>query len=190
MQATWQALQPMQVETSINLATGLLAVRTWGLGSVVADRSAMSNVCSEAMTSGPLDVHDERLELRRLCVGVTDERCQRVHQVSRLGQADEAPVVRQANRVDLPAVTSELRDALGDQCDGLDEAAVGRNLDQVSIADPFGRCELLANLDELLRLDDRAGLDVLGPIVKVLGQPVARCDIREILGGAKGLEVT
>src|SRR6478672_9543322 len=50
MQATWQALQPMHLETSISLATSVVAsARTFGDGVVVAERRMMSSDCS-AMT--------------------------------------------------------------------------------------------------------------------------------------------
>ncbi len=49
MQATWQALQPMQVETSISLATsGCVRARS-AAGVVVAERSAMSRDWSDDM---------------------------------------------------------------------------------------------------------------------------------------------
>src|SRR5687768_5078495 len=48
MHATWQALQPMQLGTSMSLATSSV-VRTWGLGVVVAERAAMSSDCNEDM---------------------------------------------------------------------------------------------------------------------------------------------
>src|SRR6478752_4201636 len=50
MQATWQALQPMHLETSISLATSVVAsARALGEGVVVAERRMMSSDCS-AMT--------------------------------------------------------------------------------------------------------------------------------------------
>ena len=48
MQATWQALQPMQELTSMSLATST-PCRAWGGGVVVADRLAMSNDCRDDM---------------------------------------------------------------------------------------------------------------------------------------------
>src|SRR5262245_13379223 len=42
MQATWQALQPMHLDSSISLATCGAAVRTCGVGVVVAERSTTS----------------------------------------------------------------------------------------------------------------------------------------------------
>src|SRR5690606_9670414 len=48
-QATWQALQPMQVDTSISLATSAFLSRTWGAGvsTLVAERLMMSWDCMD-----------------------------------------------------------------------------------------------------------------------------------------------
>jgi homoserine acetyltransferase len=51
MQAAWQALQPMQVDTSISLATSVVC-RTLGAGVVVAERRAISSDCN-AMSYPP-----------------------------------------------------------------------------------------------------------------------------------------
>jgi hypothetical protein len=45
MQAAWQALQPIQRETSISLATSIV-LRTPGGVKVVADRRVMSSDCN------------------------------------------------------------------------------------------------------------------------------------------------
>jgi hypothetical protein len=45
MHADWQALQPMQVETSISLATSVVCL-TPGAGVVVAERRAISSDCN------------------------------------------------------------------------------------------------------------------------------------------------
>ena len=45
MHATWQALQPMQVDTSISLATSVVCLAP-GAGVVVAERRAISSDCS------------------------------------------------------------------------------------------------------------------------------------------------
>jgi len=42
MQATWQALQPMQEDTSMSLATSATLLRACADGVVVAERLAMS----------------------------------------------------------------------------------------------------------------------------------------------------
>src|SRR6266853_5567135 len=74
MQATWHALQPMQLVTSISLATSA-PWRTEGEGVVVAERAAMSSDCSDDMaaSSGSLDVHDEGLVFWRMGIGVADK---------------------------------------------------------------------------------------------------------------------
>src|SRR6267142_7119011 len=158
MHATWHALQPMQLDTSMSLATSWTAERACGLGSVVAERAAMSSDWSDDI-SGLLDVDDERLVFGGLRVRIAHERRQRVDQITRLRQTHETPVVRQPYRVDLPAVAFELRDAFGHHGHAFDVATVRRHLDHVSVGDALGLGELLADLHELLRLDDRGGQD-------------------------------
>src|SRR5262245_8165175 len=102
MHATWQALQPMHLDSSISLAI-CGDERTWDEGVVVAERAttfwglvpamvvslrraasrrlkpprgAANKVSVGASCSCLLDVDEERLELRRLRVGVADERSQ------------------------------------------------------------------------------------------------------------------
>src|SRR5712675_2362430 len=83
MHATWQALQPMHLVVSMSFATGRppVAARIEGSGRVVAERLMMSSDCSAMvfLSVGPLqflDLDQERFELRRLRVGITDERRQ------------------------------------------------------------------------------------------------------------------
>src|SRR5690606_18586970 len=112
MHATWQALQPMQLETSISLVTSVTCRRATGGCVVVAERAAISRDWRELIVpprqmpscSRPLDVDRERLELRSLRVRVPHEGRQRVDQVPGLGEPDEAPVVGQADRIDRLAV--------------------------------------------------------------------------------------
>src|SRR5690606_15496433 len=103
MQATWHALQPMQLETSMSLATSVTLRRATGGCTVVADRAAISSDCRVLIRppvgppqgrpapprgaanecerggrpSGFLEVDRERLVLGRLRVRVTHERRQR-----------------------------------------------------------------------------------------------------------------
>src|SRR5215470_10546308 len=71
-QAAWQALQPMQRETSMSFATSSVS-RTCGVAVVVAESRRMSSDCSDDMAPSLLgrhgdllDVHQERLVFRRL----------------------------------------------------------------------------------------------------------------------------
>src|SRR5512137_963339 len=134
MHATWQALQPMHLEMSISLATGSAAWRTWGAEVVVAERFWISSDCI-VFSLRFLDVDQERLELRRLRVRVSDVRRQAVGEVAGLGHPDEAPVDRYADRVDLLAVALQVRHALGDHRRGLQLPAVAADLDQVAVLD-------------------------------------------------------
>src|SRR5262245_26448111 len=115
MHATWHALQPMHFDSSISLAI-CGTCRTWGVGVVVAERATTSRLCKLAMVSSSclLDVHQERLELRRLRVRIADERRERVGQVAVLGHPLEAPVDGYADGVHLLAVDIERTDALRD----------------------------------------------------------------------------
>src|SRR5947209_7974076 len=112
-QATWQALQPMQRDTSISLATSSsLPARICGGTSLEADRRTMSSVGYAGMISsghlvsligrwaGRFNVAQPRLELRRLGVGISYGWSQRVGTEPFLGQAGEAPMMRDAYNVD------------------------------------------------------------------------------------------
>ena len=77
MQATWQALQPMHLVVSMSLATvaGRRRRAPPVRAVVVAERRTMSSDCSAMCVSlGLLDLDQERLELRRLRVGIADRR--------------------------------------------------------------------------------------------------------------------
>src|SRR5262249_35391669 len=102
----------MHLETSISFATSVVW-RTEGDGVVVEERCLRSSDWSEGMALDLLDVDEERLELRRLRVGVADKRRRRVREVAHLRHALEAPVDRDADGVHLGAVAVESLDALG-----------------------------------------------------------------------------
>src|SRR6185312_4315672 len=105
-----------------------------------------------------LDVHEERLELRRPRSDVADHRRERVREpvlrqlgVLLGGHADEAPVDRDADLEDL-LVSREgdraetLRDERGD----LELAALTRDADAVAVPNALLRGKLLGHLDERL----------------------------------------
>src|SRR5262245_65424224 len=122
MHATWQALQPMHLDSSISLATwGEL--RTCGGGVVVAERATTFWGLVPAMVLCLLDVDEERLELRRLRVGVDDERGQCIGQVAVLRHALEAPMDRDRHHVHRLAADLPRLDALGDDAGGSTLAA-------------------------------------------------------------------
>src|SRR5947208_1218002 len=99
MHATWQALQPMHLVTSMSLATSpVCAPRASGAWIVVAERRTMSRDCSAIAVSLCLfDFDEERLELRRMRIAVADHRRERVGEEACLGDAGEAPVDRHAD---------------------------------------------------------------------------------------------
>src|SRR5579864_594467 len=116
MQATWQALQPMHLVVSMSFATvtSPVPVRIAGSGRVVAERLTMSSDCSAMVVFLQLlDLDEKRLELRRLCVGITDERCQRVGNEAGLRKALEAPVDGDADVMQRLAVHLQRPQPLG-----------------------------------------------------------------------------
>ncbi|ABA52345.1 hypothetical protein BURPS1710b_A0731 [Burkholderia pseudomallei 1710b] len=125
--------------------------------------------------------HQERFEFRCLRVAVADGRSQGVREIAGLRQSLEAPVQRHADRLHLPAVDHERLDALGDERDRDDVPAVGRHLHLLAVRDADLLREILADLDELLRLDDRVQPRMLRPVMEVLGQAIGRRDMRELV---------
>ena len=72
----------------------------------------------------------------------------------------------------LPSTSSALH-ALGHHRHGaMISPRLDRTLHLVAVLDALLLRQLLADLDELLRLQDRVDARVLGPEVEVLGQPV------------------
>jgi hypothetical protein len=65
-------------------------------------------------------------------------------------------------------------DALGHHGHGLHKAALGRNLDLLAGLDAQLLGQRLADFHELLGLNDVVQLNMLGPVVEVLGQAVGR----------------
>src|SRR5690349_11118527 len=155
MHATWHALQPMHLVTSMSLATWpLYASRTCGSGSVVAERRTMSSDC-RAIVLDLLDLDEERLELGRLRVAVADDGRERVGEEAGLRDARESPVDRNADRVHDFPFDRQRPDALRDHRDRFDVTAVRAHLHAPAVRDAdFGR-ERFADLDELLGLNDR-----------------------------------
>src|SRR6266403_1685644 len=142
-----------------------------------------------AAPSGLLEVHDEGLVLGRLGVRVADEGRQCIDQIPLPGHSDEAPMVRQPHRVHFLAVAVERGDPRRHDRDRFQVAAFAADLDPVAVGDAFFLRELDADFDELLRLDDRRGQHVLGPVVEVLGEPVTRRRVREVFRGAELLPI-
>src|SRR5574343_1731465 len=101
--ATWQALQPIQVEVSISLAISMV-LRACGLAVGLAERRLMSRDCN-AMVRGSLgffQVHKEGFVFGGLRIAVTHRRRQAVGEVAFLRHAFPAPVQRNADLVDGP----------------------------------------------------------------------------------------
>src|SRR5262245_21082896 len=190
MHATWQALQPMHFDSSISFATSVVW-RTLGVGDVVLDRAVMSSDCSDAMARPLclLDVHDERLEFRRLGVRIADVGRERVREIAVLGHPLEAPMDRHADHVHLLAVDVERAYALRHHRGGLHLTAVRAHLHHLAVPDALLPRQVLADLDERRGLDDGVRARVLRPEVLVLREPVRRRGVRELIRLPECLEV-
>src|ERR1700704_2647663 len=190
MQATWQALQPMHLVVSMSFATVTSPVpeRISGSGRVVAERLMMSSDCSAMVIPLQLLYLDkEGFELRRLRVGITDERRQRVGDEAGFRKALEAPVDGNADVVQRLAVHLERSQLLGDDGHCIDVATVRGDLDAIAGSDAELFAQRVADLHELLRLDDRIQAYMFGPIVEVFRGPLGRRRVGELIRLAQGL---
>src|ERR1700730_10037003 len=192
MQATWQALQPMHLVVSMSFATVTSPVpeRISGSGRVVAERLMMSSDCSAMVIPLQLlDLDEERLELRRLRVGITDERRQCVGNEAGFRKALEAPVDGNADVVQCLAVHLQRTQPLRHNGDGIDVAPIRGDLDAITGGDAELLAQRLADLYELLRLDDRIQPDMFGPVVEVFREPIGRRRVGELIGLAERLAI-
>src|ERR1700730_648749 len=120
----------MHLVVSMSLATvPAYACRTPGGAVVVAERRTMSSDCSAMVRASPpasklLHLDEERLELRRLRIGVADYRRQRVGEKAGFGEAGKAPVNRNADRMHRLAVRRQRPQAFRDHRPRFDEAAI------------------------------------------------------------------
>src|SRR5580704_13223297 len=151
--AAWQALQPMHFDTSISLAIGVscragagteeaerrtrsaslrfvVGFTVFGLGS---SNSNGTNAMASSLRHRPgrdrLDVDQERLELRRLGIGVADIGGERIGAKALAGAAHETPMQRNADDMDGLAVADLRLDALGHVHFGFHRAALRPDAD-------------------------------------------------------------
>src|SRR6266852_4705127 len=138
-----------------------------------------------AVSRDLLDVHEERLELRRSRVRVTDKWRERVGEpvlrqlwVPLGGYADEAPVDRYPDLIDR-RVPGELHwpEPFGHESRDLELAARAGDAHAISVLDALRVGQLLRDLHEGLRLETDEERHVLRHVVLVLGQPVARSHV-------------
>src|SRR6202047_2621883 len=87
--------------------------------------------------AGLLDVDQERLELRRLCIGVADGGCQRVGAIALARLTGEPPMDRHADDMHGFAVHHHRTDALGHICFADDHPTLGRGRTQPPCSIPF-----------------------------------------------------
>ena len=73
-----------------------------------------------------LDVDEERLEFRRLGVGISHVGCERIADVAVLRHADETPVNRNADGMHFLAIDIERLDPARDDCDRNSRPALSR----------------------------------------------------------------
>ena len=130
---------------------------------------------------GSFDLDQEGLEFRRLRIAVADRRRQGVGKVARIVDGLESPVNRYADVVHRLAFDLHDLDPLRDHGHGLHETAIRAHLDPVAGLDPHFFRQSFTDLDELLWLHNLVQARVLGPVMKVLGQPIGRGDMRELL---------
>src|SRR6266508_821258 len=135
-----------------------------------------------------LDVDEEGFELGGTRTGVTDERRERVGEPVLTGvDADETPVDRDTDLVDLLPVHLDRTKALGHHRAYFQLAALGRHPYLVAGLDPLLPGELGRHFDEGLRLELHQLLDLLGDVVLVLGEPVGGGHVRELRRAAEPL---
>src|SRR5574340_894433 len=94
-----------------------------------------------------LDSHEERLELGRLRVGITHRRGERVRHVARLSKPGEPPMDGDTDVVDRLAGDLQRLQALRNDGDRLDIAAIRFHLPPIARFDPELARESLADLD-------------------------------------------
>src|SRR5207248_3063296 len=104
---------------------------------------------------------------------ITDHGRERVGQETRLGEAGEAPVNGNADRVHRLAVGRERPQALGDYRHGLDEASIRGHLHAIPRSDTELFRQAFSDFDELLRLQNRVQPHVLRPVMEVLREAVS-----------------
>src|SRR2546427_9561243 len=101
MQAVWQALHPMHLETSMSLATSPLCVsRALGAGVVVAERRLISRdmVDDISCSLNLFHLHEEGLGFRGKAVAIAHRCRQVVGHVALAARGREAPVNGHADR--------------------------------------------------------------------------------------------
>src|SRR5512140_1155472 len=184
-QATSHALQPMQIDVSMYLATtGSVRFDVW-LPHIWAEERRISAVwmLMAVLPSRLLELHEEALELRRPGVGVHRRSREEVRERADVAGAAVGvpPVERVADLPDLLSVGLERPEAFGDHRDALDRAARGGHLPHRAVRDAEGLRERFGDLDEEPGLELVQDLRVLGPVVVVLRQPVRGADDRELV---------
>src|SRR5579884_4306090 len=186
MQATSQALHPMQVVVSISLQTcSSLWVPSPGTGPACPEMRWIRSVAW--LMAAPLDLfqlHQEALELRGERIGVHHRWAEQVGRVARRtigADAHVTPVNGDTDLVDLLAVNQHGFDALGHIRTGHIGTARAADADAFASAQPQRICQLGRDFNEWFRNQLDVHRVVLGPVMVVLGEPVSRADDVEFL---------
>src|SRR5690606_29243209 len=108
---------------------------------------------------------------------------------ARLGKADKPPVKRDADLVYGFAFNLQRLDALGHYRNRLDVPPFGRDPYPLAVCNTQFLSQGVADFDELLGLQDGIELDVLGPVVEVLGKSIRGSDIGETACVSHGSQV-
>src|SRR6266404_646830 len=174
MQADWQALQPMHLETSISFATGV-SCRAGGGRSSLAERlitslapklftkpsvgglltavRGLSNIIRPPhRPGGRFDIHQEGLVFRCIDIRVADKRGERIRTEAFSGYAGETPMQRDAHDMDCLAVADQRPDPFGHDRLRLDRAALRPDAHPSAELDAFFLGELFRYLHEEFRL--------------------------------------
>ena len=155
--------------------------------------SSSSNVMLASLCHRPrdgLDIDQKRLVFRRLDIGVADVGRQRIRAEALLARA---PVKPQCSGMPtmctvLPSQMSG-RMRLVTTAFAFTEPRFDHTLTQPPEVMPFSFASSSEISTKNSGCSDGVGLDVLGPEVEVLGQPVGRCRVGEVVGVAELLHI-
>src|SRR5450759_1877636 len=182
--ATSQALQPMQVDVSMYLATVGTLLMPEGLPQTEAEERRISRLCTLMIVASSrlLELDEERLELGRPRVWIHRGGRQESRQRSGMpgGAGRVAPVEGEADLPQLLPVDLQRKQPLRDHRDAFDGSARGGDLHLRSVLDALLLGESDRDLDEETGLELVEDVGVLCPVVVVLRQPVRRAHDREV----------
>src|SRR5580692_414490 len=204
MQATSQALQPMQVVVSMSLQTvnsrwvsSPDTLPAWPeifwmrSAAWLMDTSAYSETTREfSASSGLFHLHEEALEFRSIGIGVDHRRREQIRQRPRvlafvLGDSPIALMNGEANRIDFLAVDHQRLDSLGDHRFRNVISTDARYFYFFAAGEAHFIGHLHRNLDKRLWYELHVHRIILRPVVIKLGQAIGRADNRVTVLGRR-----